>query len=374
MTPDLLVTGTPRSGTSLLDKLLSAHPAIAVLSQPLPRLYIAVKRAFLQDPSALEQTFPLNDLFDAAYRPPADFTAHLARAAYPPDWLARQLAEMLGHPAQLVRPVAAPDALVPGRPVSFPAFVAHYLAAHAPGGARWIGAKEIVAEEFIGTFLKAGTRVIQVLRDPRDVVASVFGPRGADYAGPRLPLLFVLRQWRKSVAFALHHAGHPGFRALRYEDLVTDPDAALAPLAGWLGAAPFPPALAERPLMEVGGAVWAANSSHGPLDGVSAARIGIGERMLSPDILGEIETLCAPEMRCLGYGPTGATGGLDRDPCPDPRPVLAGYCWGPGALRPERRRLDALHAGRFEPSLHLLPRAFDALTRATPLPCAGTAS
>ena len=232
MRPDLLVTGMARSGTSLLDKLLSAHPAITVLSQPLPRLYIDVKRAYLTDPTDLERAFPLNDLFGPNHRPPAAFEAWLARRTFDPGWLSGELAAMLGHPAQLVRPVAAPEALVPDRPIEFAGFVARYLAAHAPDGAALIGSKEIVAEEFIGHFLSRGSRVLLVLRDPRDVAASVFGGSGAEYAGHGLPLLFVLRQWRESVAFALHHAGHAGFRALRYEDLATDPDAALAPLAG----------------------------------------------------------------------------------------------------------------------------------------------
>ena len=44
----LFVTGMLRSGTTLLDKLLSIHPQALVHSQPLTPLYVKVKRAFLQ--------------------------------------------------------------------------------------------------------------------------------------------------------------------------------------------------------------------------------------------------------------------------------------------------------------------------------------
>jgi Sulfotransferase family len=44
----LFVTGMQRSGTTLLEKLLHAHPELSVLSQPFPLLFVEVKRAFLE--------------------------------------------------------------------------------------------------------------------------------------------------------------------------------------------------------------------------------------------------------------------------------------------------------------------------------------
>jgi hypothetical protein len=43
---ELLVTGCYRSGTTLLEKLLHAHPASCVASQPFPVLYAYVKNLF----------------------------------------------------------------------------------------------------------------------------------------------------------------------------------------------------------------------------------------------------------------------------------------------------------------------------------------
>ena len=106
------------------------------------------------------------------------------------------------------------------------------------------------------------------------------------------------------------------------------------------------------------------------MSGVSAASIGTGSRVLPPGTIAAIETICAPEMACLGYPPTGARGGLEQvtEPCAAPRPALSGHVWGAGALALERRRLDALRDGRYDPALHLSDRAFAALTAGTPLP------
>ena len=93
--PHLFVTGAVRSGTSLMDKLLSMHPNISVLSQPLPRLYVETKRRFLRDGATpFEQEFPMNDLFDDAFRPPTDFTAFLKNHQFQQQELIDILAKM----------------------------------------------------------------------------------------------------------------------------------------------------------------------------------------------------------------------------------------------------------------------------------------
>ncbi len=375
--PDLFVTGAARSGTSLLDKLLSAHPEIEVLSQPLPRLYVAAKRRFLgAPPGAAEPAFPLNDLFGANFRPPSDFTAWLDAARFEPDWLAGVLRAMAGFAGQYVQAGAAPEALAGDAPAALAPFVARYLEALAAGAAV-LGCKEAYAEEFVPYFLRSGSRVLIVLRDPRDLAASVFAGTGPDHAGAGLPLLFVLRQWRKSVAFALEHAGDPRLRMLRYEDLVADPDAQMAGIATWLGLAAFPAGLARRRLADRGGGAWASNSSHRPVERVSRASLGTGRALLPGALIRAIETLCAPEMRALGYdsGEPAAAAARDAvlaaasEPCPAPRAALAGEAWGAAALAPERDRLAALEAGRFVPALHLSEPAFRVLARPAAARC-----
>lgn len=369
--PDLFVTGASRSGTSLLDKLLSQHPMIEVLSQPLPQLYTGVKRQFLRAAlTPIEQTFPLNDLFDSNFRPPELFTEYLCSSHLAPDWLKGILRAMSGYLGQFTRPQSPLSALIPNAPIRMAEFVAHYQAAVSNRSDVPIrGSKEVFAEEFIAGFLQAGTRVLLLVRDPRDVVASAFGKCGADHVGSGLPLLFVLRQWRKSVAFALHHAHNPKFRLLRYEDLVCDPNRQLDSVMAWLGCTCFPDSLASTELVDYSGVPWLSNSSHLPAYGISQDSIGHGQVILPKETVAAIETLCAPEMRVLGYNVEGVqcdtTGHLNNviEPCDTPRPALEAYMWSAEALRPELQRLVGIDTGQFTGRLHLFENAFQQLAR-----------
>ena len=59
----MLVTGFIRSGTTLLEKRLHSHPQICIASQPLPSLYLRIKKAFLREIGSIEDPYPLGNLF-----------------------------------------------------------------------------------------------------------------------------------------------------------------------------------------------------------------------------------------------------------------------------------------------------------------------
>jgi hypothetical protein len=116
---------------------------------------------------------------------------------------------------------AALDALRPGD--FFDTVSQLYRSLGAKPGAAVFGGKETICEEFLPYLLDRGCACVLILRDPRDVLASLNHGRGTDFAGPLKPTLFNVRNWRKSVAFALHLTGHPRFAWMRYEDLVARP-------------------------------------------------------------------------------------------------------------------------------------------------------
>jgi hypothetical protein len=160
------------------------------------------------------------------------------------------------------------------------------------------------------------TRFLCLVRDPRSVAASQFERwrRGGalharTFAARWAYADHLARRWESSV---------PGFRILRYEDLVARPEEGMRGVAGHLGI-PW-----DRRLLEptLDGAPWPGNaSSRRALEGIAAW--DRGARTLAPGEAGIIERLLAPRMRARGYAPA--------DPAAD-RPS-AGRAWSEAVVR-----------------------------------------
>jgi hypothetical protein len=291
----LFLTGMQRSGTTLLAKLI-ALPDAAVLSQPFPLLFVEVKRDFLRGLGRRDVRYPLGHLFlEDGYRQ-EDLDRYLAGLRIDGARLEQIFEEMQGFSGQYTRfdrsvLATAIQELPPG---DFAALLAGLYRALSPTPeAAIVGGKETICEELLPHLLARGWRCVLILRDPRDVVASLNHGRGPEYAGRLKPTLFNVRNWRKSVAFALHLEEHPGFFWLRYEDLVADPPAALCRI----GLA----ACATGDIRDHAGRIWTGNSSHGERRGVSTASVGAWRQVLPPPVARFVEAACLPELRLLGY-------------------------------------------------------------------------
>ena len=366
----LFVTGTGRSGTSLADKLLSIHPAIRILSQPLPSIYVEIKREFARMTGTdICRHFPLGDLFGDNYAPPQELTRFLREWRLEPDWIAATLHKMEGFDGRYTMPPPETAGLIPAVSVPLVDFVGHYLSTLVREPCPIVGSKEVFAEEFIPYLLGANSKILLLIRHPCDVVASTYLGRGPEFAGQGRPVLFTLRQWRKSAAFALDLHGEPDLKVIRYEDLVARPLAVLNTVAAWLDLPPFPPDLGSLKLKTDNGEAWLANSSHEAYAHISTRSVGRHKELLSSAQIKAIEMLCGPEMVALGYSDCAETGaGLDSIDggaldllCPEPRAALQGYIWSERSRDQEKARLQGLAAGHFRPDLHLYSRAFERL-------------
>jgi hypothetical protein len=300
------ITGFLRSGTTLVEKLVHALPGACVGPQPFPFLYYDAKRAFLRARGAGEERYPLGHLFREERYRPEDFHAFLTHHRLTRDSVAASFAAMRGYSGWKLPAMAAHAESAAGG--SF-ADVFRQLCDGLPGllgceGGRLLGAKEVFCEEFIPYFLAEGVSVILVLRDIRDVLTSLKFGSGAAYGNRELSVLHIVRQWRKSVAFALELSGSPGFETVRYEHLVAQPRAWLDRLAAQWGipAAAF---AAVESLRDQEGREWESNSSFAPVRGVSRESVGRFAEHLPRELLGAVEWLCAPEMRVLGLEPAG---------------------------------------------------------------------
>ncbi|MGD8485042.1 MAG: sulfotransferase [Chloroflexota bacterium] len=257
--PHVVMGGAPRSGTTVLRKLLDRHPQIC--AGPESKLFV---------PAA----FNLEFLAGAYDIPRAELEA--MRSAAPSQ------GAFIDAFADRVRTAAGKGRWAEKTPQNI-----RHLA--------WIGER----------FPRAS--LVHIIRDGRDVVCSMRQHpdwRWVDGRWQKVlverPTAWYARRWLDDTAAGMAWRGHPGYVELRYEDLVADPARALRALCEGIGAT-----LDESWLA-------AAGSSSGAADGgqtkrpdyegaVSRASVGRWRDDLNADERREVERLCGPRLQELGY-------------------------------------------------------------------------
>lgn len=269
----IFIVGVGRSGTTLLKALLDDHPQLLVL--PLE----SKARSWHREPDPVAALWA-NSRYGRDF--PADpdertrFEAQLRRDLPRPVELATAL-RALTRAVALLRPV--------------------------PGALGWVEKtpKHLrnVGELFAA--FGASTRVICMVRDPRAVYAS--RARRWDRWGAHERLRFA-RRWAADDALTARFEGQPGFMALRFENLLRDPESAMRRVATHLGIAFAPsllvPSREGRPLK--------SNSSFGSkVAGISADALERYREELDSREIAAIEELLGPRMRRRGYELSGPT-------------------------------------------------------------------
>jgi len=300
-----LVVGSPRSGTTLVQRLACEIPGVRIP----PETHFFSEFA----PGLIERRrFPLG---------PAEITEEIDRFLALDSARGLQLdpdgvVDELGGACQSA--YALFDALV--RALAGPA---ELWGEKTPGHLLWWRPLATTAPWL---------RFVVVVRDPRAVVASNLEMPWRD--DPRVPawgerrhLAFAV-QWRRfqHEVLAMRQALAPDRRlVLRYEDLVTDPDGARAAMAAFLGRAPgdAAPTRAEGPAPVDIVLPWESWKR----DALGPVRPELAERwreVLDERRAEEVATVCRGPMRRFGYdgapGPARATAVLARL---GPRPVAA---------------------------------------------------
>ncbi|MBK5258918.1 MAG: sulfotransferase [Thermoanaerobaculia bacterium] len=355
----IFITGMQRSGTTLLERLLASQSGVSLLSQPFPLLFVEAKRAFLRFIGGGDDLFPLGHLLLEGRYSRRSFATWLREWRISSDDLDDLFARMQSYSGQYTRfepeTVACASATIEADD-DF-AEVLHKLVRGLarPAGARWVGSKETVCEEYLPLLLERGFRCAIIIRDPRDVVASLNHGRGQEFGGALKPTLFNVRNWRKSVAFALAMEKHPRFFWCRYEDLVTNPARELSRLGNSLAIGDFDAGALDGDIRDSRGVIWPGNSSHlEVVRGVSSSSVGAFRNVLPPEVATLVEAACLPELRLLGYETTLSVADSIRaisgysEPYEITRPGMERDTATPENLGVEIERLDRLNAAGSE--------------------------
>jgi hypothetical protein len=299
----LHVTGCYRSGTTLLEKLLHAHPEVTLASQPCPILYFSAKSAFLST-FGYRQRYPLDTLLGDQAERLDEFHRYLDGHTFDQQAVYELFDSLRSYRRGLWTPEIL-DAKFRVQPGTFLEVLrqinGEIRTLFGSERSRIVGGKEVLTEEFVPYLVERGHNVVLSVRDPRDMICSLnFGPRD-NLTGENRPVLYSLRVWRKSVAVALAYEHHPNFEWVRYEDLARSPLPVLDRLAAFLGVEPFPDDLFENGIRDQYGKLWMGNSSFSDKRGISTGSIGRYRTQLPDSVRAYVESCCLPEMMRLGY-------------------------------------------------------------------------
>ena len=362
----VFITGMPRSGTTLLDKLLTVQGTSHIYSQPLPLLFSRIKSIFL-DEIGLDSAYPLNDMLLSNYYDQEQWLSFLDSFRIDCDFYQSVMVLMQSFSGQYT-PSIEPDLLfTQGETLSLADFIKRYLLKLGGNTRRLFGLKETWCEEYLPYLVGNGFKCIIIIRDPRDVVCSLNCGKGPEYGGRVKPLLYNLRTWRKSIAFSFLLEDNPNFLAMRYEALVRDPQLSLKRIFNFLTIDNIDTSKIHENVKDQDGKRWDSNSSHQRYEHVSDASVGRYRELLSEQRISFIEACCFPELKALGYHTDLQLEKLARiittfrNDYEQERPELGKFAWSAPRCNEELKRLFLLKEKTYDSSYFLFESAFNRL-------------
>ena len=121
-----------------------------------------------------------------------------------------------------------------------------------------------------------------------------------DWSGA-YPILFLIRQWRKSVAFAIINREHKNHLVIKYEDLVNMPMESFRKICQHLEVRFEHSLIDSSKYLDGSGKAWRQNSSHGTSSNINTSFMNKWQEVLSLEELKNIEYFCGPELDLMGY-------------------------------------------------------------------------
>ncbi|MFP4042726.1 MAG: sulfotransferase, partial [Bacteroidales bacterium] len=303
---NLFITGMARTGSTLLEKALHNHPELAIASQPFPYIYTEVKSKFLAKED-ISTDYPLENYFLKGESGLKKFYKFLDSYEFAKDFVVKQLKEMKSYSGQYTHKLSSEKYWSFIKRGSFEdiykslvSIVAKYF---KKKDASYYGTKEVFCEEYLPYILKKveGARGVIIVRDPRDVITSLNYGQYKDHSGKRRPMLFDVRNWRKSIAFAIYLEKASHFKLIKYENLVRKFYGVMSELTDFFDVQDFPEGTFSEGIRDQDGNIWSGNSSFGNKDFVNASSIGRYQDRLSEATINFIEATCYPELKYLGY-------------------------------------------------------------------------
>ncbi len=301
------IGGMFRSGTTLLGRMLHAHPELVCASDPcLPILKFFRSLLARHIELNIPPQYPLQDYY---------YDVHLLtlfkliqksslNESIPKEWMPA-IKNEIKHYGEPYSPLIMPylDRL---SGETFADLLRQILEiireVYGQNTEKVVGFKEVWGDEFIPAMARAfpEMKFVILVRDPRAVAAS------KNITQEKYPWLFLALQWRKLAALAWYYTRHESLTekvlVIKFEDLISSPEEIAKKICTHIGVSFNPEMLNPERYVDGFGKPWRQNTSYGNgLKGFDQKAISRWQKVLSNNEKLLIELVCGPEMFLHGY-------------------------------------------------------------------------
>ncbi len=261
----IFIVGCPRSGTTLMRRILDRHPSIAICPETQFQRLVYSRRKAFGDLSNLSNRRGLIDEYLSS------------------RFIRRMELDQAGLAEQLQREGANYRTM-------FSSLLRYY--ADSQGKSRF-GEKTPQHALFLETLCEwfPNAAILHMVRDPHATVASM----------QRMPwrhsVVANARIWLKLNRAARRFRQWPGYLEVRYEALVTDPERGIREICSFIGEEYSPSMLVHEEDPPEASADWLLRSR----SAVTAARLDVWRKELTEAQIAQIEWVLGSELESFGY-------------------------------------------------------------------------
>jgi hypothetical protein len=312
----LLILGTQRSGKTVLGRALNMHPKISIQKEPFFFYFKLCRNIFYRDilnNKNFDNDSPMSPNFCRSFEEKELLKNNFSKIRFSKKdieelkrlTILQQDAED-GERAPKIKSILGK--LSPGTaPEIFGQLMGLLQEAYCKNDLKYLGFTEGWCDEFVEILLglpEYNIKIIQCLRDVRSIVASRNKGKNLKekgYSG-KYPILFILRHWRKAIAYSLKNRNNPKYLSVRYENFVREPSKTLTEICRVLDLSLIEDMLDPSKFIQGDGSIWKQNTTWDAADpkkGFSTSSVEKWKEALTEDEIGIIEYLCKPEMEYL---------------------------------------------------------------------------
>jgi len=300
------VVGMVRSGTTLISRAIDAHSKIAVAPDPYLGFFKEFRNEICKDFSPeFDEECPLSDNF---FNTRLDVKRRLVNATFVREIKNQDLGKIKRRIINLAEN-NAPGVVPHVKEMNASNYEELFIKlmdiikkSYGDTNTKIVGFKQTWVEEFTSPMINTfpNMKCIHIIRDPRAIIAS---RKRTTWLAHNYPILFMLRHWRKSCAYALHNGFYNknNVYVVKYEDLTSAPEAVLKEICNFLDVE-YERAMIDTSNYRDGvGSQWTDNSAYGRAKTITAKFQKKWKDVLSEKELQFIEDLCDIEMKAFNY-------------------------------------------------------------------------